>query len=152
MDTATLVNSDLQAALFTGGGSGGRARSLHLLQRYILHSQEDTIDKDRATATAIETLCSHFLSCVTPNTAAQHLLTSAIAGHVLSFLPVAAACQRLSSNFAHRNHIISWVHTVVACLQSSITPPPCQGGRNILQLLIHDLLKVSFFVRLCSPH
>jgi hypothetical protein len=147
MDTAFPCNSDLQAALFGGGGVGGRARSLHLLQRYIIRSQENFPDNDNAadiaTTTAIETLCSHFLSCVTPNTAAQHLLISAISTHVLSFPLVSAACQRLSSNFAHRNHIISWVHTIVSCIESSV-PPVCQGGRYILQLLIHHLLQVIF--------
>ena len=156
MDSASPDTSDLQAALFGGGGPGGRARSLHLLQRYILHSQQDVTDNDHATVaattTAIETLCTHFLSCVTPNTNAQHLLISAISAHVLSFPSVAAACQRLSSNFAHRNHVISWVHTIIACLRCSSTPPPCQGGRAMLQSLLYHMLQVIFSDRFCSPH
>ncbi len=97
-----------------------------------------------ARAKECETLCTHFLSCVTPNTNAQHLLISAISAHVLSFPSVAAACQRLSSNFAHRNHVISWVHTIIACLRCSSTPPPCQGGRAMLQSLMYHMLQVMF--------
>jgi hypothetical protein len=139
--------SDLQAALFGGGGAGGLARSLHLLQRYVLQSQQNTADDDcaaaAATTTAIETLCTHFLSCVTPNTSAQQLLISAVAAYILPFPAVAATCQRLSFNFAHRNHAITWVHTVMACLQSSPPPPPpSHGGRASMQLLIHQLLQV----------
>jgi hypothetical protein len=148
MDSASPDTSELQAALFGCCGTQGRARSLHLLQRYILHSQQDATDNDHAThaatTTAIETLCTHFLSCATPNTTAQHLLISAISAHVLSFPSVAAACQRLSSNFAHRNHVISWVHTIIACLRCSSTPPPCQGGRAMLQSLMYHMLQVIF--------
>lgn len=128
-------------------GAGGLARSLHLLQRYVLQSQQNTADDDcaaaAATTTAIETLCTHFLSCVTPNTSAQQLLISAVAAYILPFPAVAATCRRLSSNFAHRNHAITWVHTVMACLQSSPPPPPpSHGGRASMQLLIHQLLQV----------
>jgi hypothetical protein len=136
---------DLQSALFVGVGAGGQARSLHLLQRYITSSQ-DTLLNDEASSlavsTAIEILCTHFLSCVTPNTAAQNILISAIAAHILPFPAVASACQRLSSNFAHRNHVMSWVHTIVACLQSASTSQPLQGGRATLQQLILQLLQV----------
>ena len=148
MDIAAFSPShcDLQAALFGGGGAGERARSLHLLQRYITRGHQETpVNDDTAAAaitTAIDTLCTHFLSCVTPNTSAQHLLISAIAAHILPFPTVAAACRRLSSNFAHRNHVISWVHTIVACLRSTSTPQPLQGGRATLQLLILHLLQV----------
>lgn len=152
MDIAASSSShcDLQAALFGGGGAGELARSLHLLQRYITGGHQDSPVNEDATAVAItiatDTLCTHFFSSVTPNTAAQQLLISAIAAHILPFPTVAAACQRLSSNFSHRNHMISWVHTIIACLRSTSIPQPLQGGRATLQLLILRLLQVCVFV------
>jgi hypothetical protein len=142
MDTTlSRVCSDLQAAIFGGGGAAGRARALPLRQLYILNSPDSSND-DAASAAitvATETLCTHFLSCAAPNTIAQHLLVSAVAAHILPFPAVAETCRRLSSNFSNRSHLVTYVHTVIACLRSSCAPPPRRCGRS------------SHTVTLCRP-